>query len=103
MSCGSATSPVSATSNARPVRAFNPIAARMVESCSRVLHRLLVPQPNQVSVRIGKLGPVTPVGLARSVRELNATVRPFRGRSVDILHLKPQRALIRHYSGPNLL
>src|SRR5687768_3275223 len=63
---------------------------------SLCLHRMLVPEPDQVPVGIDELGSVAPVGLARAMGELDSSCGPVRERGVHIGDLKPQSALVWH-------
>src|SRR5258705_5270827 len=57
-----------------------------------LLHRALVPEAHEISVGILELGPVSPVGLARAMRERDASPRPLGVRGIDVVDLKPERA-----------
>src|SRR2546422_167284 len=61
---------------------------------SLLLHGVLVPETYQVSVGIGEFGPVTPVGLARAMDELDSPCGPVCERGIDVGNLKPQSALV---------
>src|SRR5262245_18110697 len=66
-------------------------------------HGVLVPDPYQVSVGVGKLGPIAPVGFLRAMGELDSPCGPVRERGIDVGNLKPQSALVRRYERSSLL
>src|SRR5207249_256899 len=72
-------------------------------TASLLLHRVLVPETYQVSVGIGEFGPVTPVGLAWAMGELDSPCGPVCERGIAVGNFKPQSALVRHYRRSNLL
>src|SRR5438067_1091136 len=53
---------------------------------------MLVPKAYQISIGVHELDPVTPIGFARAMRELDTTCGPLGEGRVNVSHLEPQGA-----------
>src|ERR1700727_3371801 len=73
------------------------------QSLSLLAHRALVPETHKISIRIGKLDAIAPIGFAWTVGELDAPRGPLGEGCVDVGHLEPHGASVRTDRGRGLM